>query len=124
MATDHKASGPLSDSEHRRQLRRALIASTVGTTIEWYDFLLYSTVTGRVFAKLFSEAARQELAAEIGADGQHLLNTIDSATEQPVLAQLPAAQVLRQVWAAQYVSSPACAWVARRSYGRPPTNRT
>ena len=46
------ASG-LSDDEHRRQLRRALIASTVGTTIEWYDFLLYGQVTGLVFGKLF-----------------------------------------------------------------------
>jgi hypothetical protein len=27
--------------------------STVGTTIEWYDFLLYSVVTGLVFGKLF-----------------------------------------------------------------------
>ena len=35
------------------QLRRAVIASTVGTTIEWYDFLLYSVVAGLVFAKLF-----------------------------------------------------------------------
>ena len=35
------------------QLRRAVVASTVGTTIEWYDFLLYSTVTGLVFGKLF-----------------------------------------------------------------------
>jgi len=30
-----------------------LSASTVGTTIEWYDFLLYSVVTGLVFGKLF-----------------------------------------------------------------------
>src|SRR6516164_317838 len=45
--------GPLPEAEHRAQLRRALIASTVGTTIEWYDFLLYSTVTGLVFGKLF-----------------------------------------------------------------------
>src|SRR6202165_5947799 len=37
----------------RTQLRRAVIASTVGTTIEWYDFFLYSTVTGLVFAKLY-----------------------------------------------------------------------
>jgi metabolite-proton symporter len=43
----------LSPSEHQRQLRRAVIASTVGTAIEWYDFFLYSTVTGLVFAKLF-----------------------------------------------------------------------
>jgi MFS family permease len=43
----------LSPSEHQIQLRRAVIASTVGTAIEWYDFFLYSTVTGLVFAKLF-----------------------------------------------------------------------
>jgi hypothetical protein len=43
----------LSDDEHARQLRRALIASTVGTTVEWYDFLLYGQVTGLVFGKLF-----------------------------------------------------------------------
>ncbi len=45
--------GPLSDSEHRIQLRRAVIASTIGTTIEWYDFFLYGTVTGLVFARLY-----------------------------------------------------------------------
>jgi MFS family permease len=43
----------LSPTEHQVQLRRAVIASTVGTAIEWYDFFLYSTVTGLVFAKLF-----------------------------------------------------------------------
>jgi metabolite-proton symporter len=43
----------LADSEHKVQLRRAVIAATVGTAIEWYDFFLYSTVTGLVFAKLF-----------------------------------------------------------------------
>jgi MFS family permease len=43
----------LDEQEHRAQLRRAVIASTVGTTIEWYDFFLYSTVTGLVFAKLY-----------------------------------------------------------------------
>jgi len=44
---------PLTASEHQVQLRRAVIASTIGTAIEWYDFFLYSTVTGLVFAKLF-----------------------------------------------------------------------
>src|SRR5499433_4579048 len=43
----------LSEGEHRAQLRRALIASTIGTTIEWYDFLLYGQVTALVFGKLF-----------------------------------------------------------------------
>src|SRR5690348_1630119 len=41
------------DSAHRRELTRAVIASTIGTTIEWYDFFLYSAVTGLVFGKLF-----------------------------------------------------------------------
>ena len=44
---------PLSEVEHRAELRKAVIASTVGTTIEWYDFLLYSVVTPLVFGKLF-----------------------------------------------------------------------
>jgi MFS family permease len=52
VAIDLTARG-LSDSEHRRQLRRAMVASTVGTTIEWYDFLLYGQVTALVFGKLF-----------------------------------------------------------------------
>src|SRR5690242_19879507 len=47
------AAAPLSESDQQRQLRRAVIASTVGTTIEWYDFLLYSIVTGLAFGKLF-----------------------------------------------------------------------
>ncbi len=44
---------PLSPSDHTRELRRAVLAATVGTTIEWYDFLLYSTMAGLVFGKLF-----------------------------------------------------------------------
>ena len=30
-----------------------MIASTIGTTIEWYDFFLYGTAAGLVFGKLF-----------------------------------------------------------------------
>src|SRR5690349_8181901 len=53
MTATQPGAVPLSDEDARRQLRRAVIASTVGTTIEWYDFFLYSIVTGLVFAKLF-----------------------------------------------------------------------
>ena len=53
MAAVDIALAPLSEAEHQRQLRRAVVASTVGTAIEWYDFFLYSVVTGLVFAKLF-----------------------------------------------------------------------
>jgi hypothetical protein len=47
------AASHLSADEHGVQLRRAVVASTIGTAIEWYDFFLYSIVTGLVFAKLF-----------------------------------------------------------------------
>ena len=45
--------GGLPDAEHSAQLRRAVIASTVGTAIEWYDFFLYGTAAGLVFGKLY-----------------------------------------------------------------------
>ena len=43
----------LPDAEHRTQLRKAVIAATVGTTIEWYDFFIYGTAAGLIFPKLF-----------------------------------------------------------------------
>src|SRR6201995_951347 len=43
----------LTPDQHARELRRAVVAATVGTPIEWYDFLLYSTMAGLVFGKLF-----------------------------------------------------------------------
>jgi MFS family permease len=45
--------GQLSEAEHGRQLRRAVVAGTVGTIIEAYDFLLYVIVAPVVFAKLY-----------------------------------------------------------------------
>src|SRR6185295_17528332 len=53
MTTAEIAVNQLSDLDHRKQLRRAVIASAVGTTIEWYDFFIYGIVTGLVFAKLY-----------------------------------------------------------------------
>lgn len=64
MATsDHHAmahrGGPL-HPEHQvptpAQLRRAAMASLVGTTIEWFDFLVYASVAGMVFGQLFFPA--------------------------------------------------------------------
>src|SRR5208282_2044786 len=59
MSSVPSSAVPLSDQEHASQLRRAVVASTVGTAIEWYDFFLYSTVTGLVFAKLFFPRSEQ-----------------------------------------------------------------
>jgi len=36
-----------------QQRRRAVVASTVGTTIEWYDFFLYGTTAALVFPQIF-----------------------------------------------------------------------
>jgi len=43
----------LSDAQHSAELRKAVIAATVGTTIEWYDFFIYGTAAGLIFPKLF-----------------------------------------------------------------------
>src|ERR1700738_932335 len=44
---------PESDQINKRMLLLAVIASTVGTSIEGYDFFLYSIVTGLVVDKMF-----------------------------------------------------------------------
>ena len=51
-------SAPLTPSDldpaaRRRMWLRALAASTIGTTIEWYDFFLYGIVAALVFPRLF-----------------------------------------------------------------------
>jgi MFS family permease len=53
MTTTGNVPSTLSAADHQSQLWRAVIASTVGTTIEWYDFFLYGQMTGLVFGKLF-----------------------------------------------------------------------
>jgi metabolite-proton symporter len=54
MATATSATyATLSASEHSIQLRRAVVASTIGTAIEWYDFFIYGTAAGLIFGKLF-----------------------------------------------------------------------
>jgi MFS family permease len=53
MAIASTTYGSLPEAEHSAQLRKAVIASTVGTAIEWYDFFLYGTAAGLVFGKLY-----------------------------------------------------------------------
>src|SRR6476620_12781615 len=45
--------GTQSASDHSANLRKAIVASTIGTTIEWYDFFIYGTAAGLIFGKLF-----------------------------------------------------------------------
>ncbi|MFC5589739.1 MFS transporter [Sporosarcina soli] len=41
------------DVSTKKMGRRALVGSTVGTIIEWYDFFLYATASALIFPKLF-----------------------------------------------------------------------
>jgi metabolite-proton symporter len=45
--------GSADSRSERRALVEAIVASTVGTTIEWYDFFLYGTMAATVFPNLF-----------------------------------------------------------------------
>ncbi len=47
------SSVPLSADQEVGMRRRAIIAATVGTSIEWYDFFLYTTAAALVFPALF-----------------------------------------------------------------------
>src|SRR6516164_2115587 len=49
-----KSAAEYSDAPEREiQMRRVAAASLVGTTIEWYDFLLYATMAGVIFNRYF-----------------------------------------------------------------------
>jgi MFS family permease len=52
---DGISGGPLvlDDRTRRRHLVRAVVASTVGTTVEWYDFFLYNAAAALVFPRIF-----------------------------------------------------------------------
>jgi MFS family permease len=67
--------GALPEAEHSAQLRKAVIASTVGTAIEWYDFFLYGTMAGLVFGKLYfpHESA---LAGTLAAFGTYFIGFV------------------------------------------------
>ena len=67
--------GGLPEAEHSAQLRKAVIASTVGTAIEWYDFFIYGTMAGLVFGKLYfpHESA---LAGTLAAFGTYFIGFV------------------------------------------------
>jgi metabolite-proton symporter len=50
---DLQPSSPVDPARERRALVEAVVASTIGTTIEWYDFFLYGTVAALLFPSLF-----------------------------------------------------------------------
>jgi transposase len=67
---------------------------------EWYERYAHRVEN---YQMPKTDAARKALAAVIGADGQVLLQAIDTASELPWLREIPMVQTLRRVWAEQYV---------------------
>ncbi|WP_336502478.1 MFS transporter [Microbacterium paraoxydans] len=50
-----------SPSGNASSQRRIAFATIIGTTIEWYDFFIYATSAGLVFAQLFFQPAGKEI---------------------------------------------------------------
>src|SRR5579872_338312 len=67
--------GGLSSSDHSAQLRKAVIASTIGTTIEWYDFFIYGTAAGLIFGKLYFPN-EDPLTATLAAFGTYFIGFV------------------------------------------------
>jgi metabolite-proton symporter len=74
MATT-AAYATLTQDEHSAHLRKAVIASTIGTTIEWYDFFLYGTAAGLIFGKLFFPNS-DPLTATLAAFGTYFIGFV------------------------------------------------
>jgi len=45
------------------EMKRVLLASIIGTAVEWYDFLIYATASALVFTKLFFPSSNPGLSA-------------------------------------------------------------
>src|ERR1700730_17377378 len=67
--------GTLSASEHSLQLRKAVIAATIGTAIEWYDFFIYGTAAGLILGKLYFPN-EDPLTATLAAFGTYFIGFV------------------------------------------------
>jgi metabolite-proton symporter len=72
MAMATTTHGTLSEADHSAQLRKAVVASTIGTAIEWYDFFLYGTAAGLIFGKLYFPN-EDALTATLAAFGTYFI---------------------------------------------------
>ena len=65
----------MSDERRSAELRKAVVAATIGTTIEWYDFFIYGTAAGLVFGKLYFPNA-DPLTATLAAFGTYFIGFV------------------------------------------------
>jgi MHS family shikimate/dehydroshikimate transporter-like MFS transporter len=53
----------LAQSDVSFAAHRVVLSSIIGTTVEWYDFLIYATASALVFTKLFFPSSNPGLSA-------------------------------------------------------------
>lgn len=66
-SSDQAPEHHLTLNEHRREDRKVAFATLVGTTVEWYDFFIYSNAVALVFGPLFFKplAVENPFAAQL-----------------------------------------------------------
>ncbi len=52
-SADTTAPTPPAGNRQPSSVRRVIVASLIGTSLEWYDFFIYGTAAALVFNKLF-----------------------------------------------------------------------
>lgn len=68
-----------------------------------------------------SPAERAALAAQIGADGFALLDTLYAASTPPEIRALPLVEIMRRIWLQQFYRTPdRIYWRTKQQWGQPP----
>jgi MHS family shikimate/dehydroshikimate transporter-like MFS transporter len=63
MSIAERAGGDEFFAARATDMKRVVISSVIGTTVEWYDFLIYATASALVFTKLFFPSSNPGLSA-------------------------------------------------------------
>ena len=69
------ATHALSGADHSIQLREAVIASVIGSAIEWYDFFIYGIAAGLIFGRLYFPN-EEPLTATLAAFGTYFIGFV------------------------------------------------
>ena len=113
----------LSASDHTINLRKAVIASTIGTTIEWYDFFIYGTAAGLVFGKLYFPN-EDPLTATLAAFATYFVGFVGRPIGAAISVTTAIASAARRLssprssaWASRPFSSPLSRPIHRSAFG-------
>jgi len=63
MSIAERTGGDEVFADRASEMKRVVISSIIGTTVEWYDFLIYATASALVFTKLFFPSSNPGVSA-------------------------------------------------------------